>query len=141
MRKSRLKVPTEAVQVRPGRVAVLLTAVLLCCCAPTPPTPPTPPTAKSRTVLALPDTVSEIAYSSGSDKLYVAKLFGSGIFVVSLSAPSVPATALADAIVADAQHIVVNNRLKLAYVLTTGGTVRVFNTDTDTLVATSPPPA
>ena len=84
---------------------------------------------------------SRLTFSSGSGKLYVTDLSGPpATEVVSMSALDKTPARLADA-VTDDDAIVVNNKLKLGYVSVLGGTgpLRVFNTDTDTLISTTEP--
>lgn len=103
------------------------------------PLAPQPPIAKSRTVIALPQASAEITYSGGSNKLYIAYVFpSSGWLVVPLSAPAT-AHKFPDRSIADAHHIVVDDKLKLGYALGVSGTITVFNTDSDTTVATIQP--
>jgi hypothetical protein len=102
---------------------------------------PQPPAAKNRTLIQLPDAIGGITYSARSNKLYLSRGFGSGTLVVSLLSPAAPPAQLDRSIDLGARRIVVNNKLALGYVLTTDGTVRLFNTDNTTLVGTTPRPA
>jgi hypothetical protein len=82
---------------------------------------------------------SGLTFSSGSGKLYVTDLSGpSATEVVSMSALDKTPARLADSITDD-DAIAVNNKLKLGYVAVLGGSgpLRVFNTDTDTLISTA----
>jgi hypothetical protein len=101
---------------------------------------PQPPIAKSRTVLALPQAPAEITYSGGSNKLYIAYVSpSSGWLVVPLSAPT-QAHEFPDHSIDTAglgEEIAVNDKLKLGYASDSLGITRVFNTDTDTVVATT----
>jgi hypothetical protein len=117
-------------------LAVILVAGVAACSHPP---APQPPIAKSRTAIALPQAPAEITYSGGSNKLYVAYVFPSnGWLVVPLSAPT-PAHEFPDRAIAHAHHIVVDNKLKLGYALGVSGAITVFNTDSDTTVATTQP--
>lgn len=108
-----------------------------------PQSPPSSAPAKDQgvTFIELPFHPTELAYSSGSAKLYVFQTFPSWgtIFVASTSSPAAKPVLLDNSISQrDVHHIAINNALKRGYALLDSGDVRVFNTDTDTLISTTP---
>ena len=109
-------------------------------CVPWPrPKPTQVSTAGAATRIELWFKPSRLTFSKGSGKLYVTDLSGKpATYVVSLSALDKIPARLADSITND-DAIAVNNKLKLGYVSVLGGTgpLRVFNTDTDTLISTT----
>jgi hypothetical protein len=109
-------------------------------CVPFPhPGPPHLSTAGDATAIGLWFEPSRLTFSTGSGKLYVTDLSGKpATYVVSLSALDKIPARLADSITSD-DAIAVNNKLKLGYVSVLGGNgpLRVFNTDTDTLISTT----
>jgi hypothetical protein len=109
-------------------------------CVPWPrPKPPELSTAGAASVIGLWFEPGAVAFSTGSDKLYVADWVGKpATYVLSMSALTKIPPRLDNSIDYD-DAIVVNNKLKLGYVLAKDGTgqMRVFNTDTDTVVSTT----
>lgn len=110
-------------------------------CVPWPrPRPPQLSTAGAATGIGLWFEPTELTFSIGSDKLYVADLTGKpATYVVSMSALTKTPPRLDESITGGTSHIAVNNKLRLGYALDNLGTLRVFNTDTDTLVSTNEP--
>ena len=83
---------------------------------------------------------TELTFSTGSDKLYVADISGKpATYVVSMSELTKIPPRLDESIVDGVHHIAVNNALKLGYALNISGALRVFNTDTDSLISTTEP--
>jgi hypothetical protein len=133
--RPRLVLPTKSADCI---LAVMLVAAVVGCSHHQ--APPQPPVAKNRNVIALPQAPAEITYSGGSNKLYIAHVSpSSGWLVVPLSAPTQAEEFPDHSIDADAQHIVVDDKLKLGYALGTLGAIRVFNTDSDKVVASTQP--
>jgi len=111
------------------------------------------PTAGAAILIGLSFSPAELNFSAGSNKLYVSEVFpeSGATYVVSMSAPGKAPARLDESINGFSTHIVVNGRLKLGYALiekpslagspALGGVVRVFNTDTDTLISTSTQPS
>jgi hypothetical protein len=62
-------------------------------------------------------------------------------YVVSLSAPSGTIERFDPSIKGLQQHLMVNDKLRRGYALMMGGGIKVFSTDTDTLVSTSQKPS
>ena len=96
------------------------------------------------TAIALPFLPTELTYSAATNKLYVFGLEGEPptirAYVVSLSAPTAPIKRL-DTLIDDLpNHIVVNDKLRRGYALVVG-VIKVFSTDSDTLVSTSQKPS
>jgi hypothetical protein len=117
-------------------LAVMLVAGAAACSDPV----PQPPVAKSQSVIALPQPPADITYSAGSNKLYIAYVSpSSGWLVVPLSAPATAHTFPDQSIqtAGISEQIAVNDKLKLGYASDSFGIIRVFNTDTDTVVATT----
>jgi len=83
---------------------------------------------------------AELTFSSGSNKLYVSTIYGKpATYVVSMSTLTEIPPRLDESITDGANHIAVNNKLKLGYALHHTGALRVFNTDTDKLMSTTKP--
>jgi hypothetical protein len=110
-------------------------------CVPWPrPKPPQLSTAGNATVIGLWFEPSDLTFSTGSDKLYVSNISGKpATYAVSMSALTEVPPRLDRSITDGAHHIAVNNKLKLGYALHYTGALRVFNTDTDTLISTTEP--
>lgn len=108
-------------------------------CVPWPrPKPPDLSTAGAVTRIGLWFEPTQLTFSTGSDKLYLADILGKpASYVVSMSALTQIPPQLDESIAEGVYHIAVNNKLRLGYALTYNGALRVFNTDTDTLVATT----
>jgi hypothetical protein len=137
-------------------VVVLAAAVVACSGSPSASKSPSKspqPTAGSATLIGLSFPPAELTFSAGSNKLYVSEVFpeSGATYVVSMSAPGKAPARLDESINGFSTHIVVNGRLKLGYALiekpplagspALAGVVRVFNTDTDTLISTSTQPS
>jgi DNA-binding beta-propeller fold protein YncE len=89
---------------------------------------------------------SELIFSASVNKLYVSARSQDSVFVVSLSAPTQPIKRLEAAIGETAigvftPMLVVNEKLRRGYALTPAGSIKVFSTDSDTLVSTSLKPS
>ena len=89
---------------------------------------------------------SELIFSASVNKLYVSAVSEDSVFVVSLSAPTQPIKRLEAAIGETAigvftPMLVVNEKLRRGYALTRAGSIKVFSTDSDTLVSTSRAPS
>jgi hypothetical protein len=110
-------------------------------CVPQPrPKPPELSTAGNATVIGLWFKPADLTFSSGSNKLYVSTTSGKpATYVVSMSALTQIPPPLDKSITDGANHIAVNNKLKLGYALHHTGALRVFNTDTDKLMSTTEP--
>lgn len=110
---------------------------------PQPQQPPSsaPTKAPGVSFIEFPFHPTELAYSSGSAKLYVFQTFPSWgtIYAVSTYSPAAKPVQLDESIVhGGVHHIAVNNALKRGYALLASGDLRVFDTDTDTLISTTP---
>jgi hypothetical protein len=112
-------------------------------CVPWPrPKPPQVSTAGAVTRIGLWFEPTQLTFSTGSDKLYVADINGKpATYVVSMSALTKIPPRLDDSIAEGAHHIAVNNKLRLGYALKYNGALRVFNSDADTLISTTEPRA
>jgi hypothetical protein len=97
------------------------------------------------TATALPFEPMELTFSATANKLYVSGLEGEPprmrAYVVSLSAPTGPIERFDTAIHNLPEHIVVNDKLRRGYALVASGAIKVFSTDSDTLVSTSQEPS
>jgi hypothetical protein len=135
-------------------VAVALTAILAGCSSSKTPSQPQRPFGSATmssagpspltTAIALPFTPMELTFSAAANKLYVIGLEGDSpvmrAYVVSLSAPTTPITRLDTAIDAMPHHIVVNDKLRRGYALVVGA-IKIFSTESDTLLSTSQQPS
>ncbi len=94
------------------------------------------------TIMAVSFDPSGLTFSSSVNKLYVGAVFPRDmVLVVSLSAPTQPLKRL-DTAIGDSPHsIVINEKLRRGYAPTATGAVKVFDTDSDTLVLTSQEPS
>jgi hypothetical protein len=108
------------------------------------PTGPPPLT----TAIALPFEPMDLTFSASVNKLYASGMeeVSGGPpqwreYVVSLSAPSGPIERFDTSIEGLQQHLVVNDKLRRGYALMMSGDVKVFSTDSDTLVATAQKPS
>jgi hypothetical protein len=108
------------------------------------PTGPPPLT----TAIALPFEPMDLTFSASVNKLYASGMeaVSGGApqwrqYAVSLSAPSGPIERFDTAIKGLQQHMVVNDKLRRGYALMMGGDIKVFSTDTDTLVSTAQKPS
>ncbi len=110
-------------------------------CVPWPrPKPPQVSTAGAATLIGLWFEPTELTFSTGSNKLYVTDISGKpATYAVSMSALTKTPPRLDGSIAKSTNHIAVNNKLRLGYALTISGALRVFNTDSDTLVSTTEP--
>ena len=110
-------------------------------CVPWPrPAPPRVSTVDGATRIELWFEPSGLTFSSGSGKLYVADISGKpATYVVSMSQLTKIPPRLEESIVDGVNQIAVNNKLRLGYALTISGALRVFNTDTDSLISTTGP--
>jgi hypothetical protein len=142
-------------------VAIALTAILAgCWFNKTPPQPlrmsqpatisPTGPPPLT-TAITLPFEPMDVTFSASANKLYTSGIVGGTArgappprwrdFVVSLSAPTGPIERFDTSIEDLAQLIVVNDKLRRGYVLGMSGAIKVFSTDSDTLVSTAQKPS
>lgn len=138
--------------------AIALTAILAGCWSDKPPPQPVrmshqatiSPTGPPplTTAIALPFEPMELTFSASVNKLYASGMEAvSGgppqwrQYAVSLSAPSGPIERLDTAIEGLQQHLVVNDKLRRGYALMMSGDIKVFSTDTDTLVSTAQKPS
>jgi hypothetical protein len=81
-----------------------------------------------------------LTFSAGSNKLYVDAISPKdATYAVSMSAMTTTPSRLNDSIADGIHQIAVNNKLRLGYALAHTGALRVFNTDSDTLVASTEP--
>jgi hypothetical protein len=108
-------------------------------CVPWPrPKPAQLSTAGAATLIGLWFEPTELTFSTGSNKLYVYAISPKlATYAVSMSAITRTPARLDESIVDGTSHIAVNNKLRLGYALTHTGALRVFNTDSDTLIATT----
>jgi hypothetical protein len=140
-------------------VAIALTAILAGCGSIKP--PPQQPQRMSQpatisptgpppltTTIALPFQPMDLTFSASVNKLYASGMEAvSGgppqwrDYAVSLSAPSGTIERFDTSITGTQQHLVVNDKLRRGYALMMSGDVKVFSTDTDTLVATAQKPS
>ncbi|MGO9155439.1 YncE family protein [Mycobacterium sp.] len=142
--------------------AIALTAMLIGCTdekyfyhppssstsAPASAEPTVPPTISAAGPSPLTETIavsfdpSGLIFSASVNKLYVFAVWPTDmVLVVSLSAPTQPLKRLDTAIGALPHSIVINEKLRLGYALTITGSIKVFSTDSDTLVSTSREPS
>jgi hypothetical protein len=108
------------------------------------PTGPPPLT----TAIALPFEPMDLTFSASANKLYASGMeeVSGGPpqwrqYVVSLSAPSGPIERFDTSIKGLQQHLVVNDKLRRGYALMMAGDIKVFSTDSDTLVSTAQKPS
>jgi len=108
------------------------------------PTGPPPLT----TAIALPFEPMDLTFSASANKLYASGMeeVSGGPpqwrqYVVSLSAPSGPIERFDTSIKGLQQDLVVNDKLRRGYALMMSGDVKVFSTDSDTLVSTAQKPS
>lgn len=134
--------------------AIALTAILVGCSSSKMPSQPSRPSesapmsttgpAPLMTAITVPFEPMELTFSASSNKLYVSGLEGNPpvmrAYVVSLSAPAGAIKRLDTSIDALPHHIVVNDKLRRGYALVVGA-IKVFSTDSDTLVSTSQEPS
>lgn len=96
------------------------------------------------TSIALPFDPMELTFSPSVNKLYVIGMEGGPplmkAFAVSLTTPTGQIERLDTAIKGVPDHIVINDKLRRGYALM-GGAIKVFGTDSDTLVSTSQTPS
>lgn len=87
----------------------------------------------------------ELMYSAATNKLYLSGLEGEPprwkSYVISLSAPTAPIERLNRSLGTVPDHIVVNDKLRRGYGLVDSGVLKVFSTESDTLVSTSKKPS
>jgi hypothetical protein len=138
--------------------AIALTAILAGCGSNKPPpqplrmpqpatiSPTGPP--PLTTAIALPFSPMDLTLSASVNKLYASGMeeVSGGPpqwreYVVSLSAPSGPIERFDTAIEGLWKHLVVNDKLRRGYALMMSGDIKVFSTDSDTLVATAQTPS
>jgi hypothetical protein len=107
------------------------------------PTGPPPLT----TTIALPFEPTELTFSATANKLYVGGIEGDPpvmrAYAVSLSAPTgqIKRFDWDSSLGGLPHHIVVNDKLRRGYALMVTGVIKVFSTDTDTVVSTSQQPS
>jgi len=144
-----------------GAVAIALTAILAgCWLNKTPPQPlrmsqpatisPTGPPPLT-TAIALPFEPMSVTFSASANKLYASGIEGGTArgsppprwreYVVSLSAPTGPIERFDTSIEGLQQNIVVNDQLRRGYALMMSGDIKVFSTDSDTLMSTAQKPS
>jgi hypothetical protein len=139
-------------------VAVALTAILAGCESHEPPPQPVRMSQQATisptgpppltTAIALPFEPMELTFSASVNKLYASGMESvSGgppqwrDYAVSLSAPSGQIERVDTSITGTQQTLVVNDKLRRGYALMMSGDVKVFSTDTDTLVSTAQKPS
>ncbi|MDR3654984.1 MAG: hypothetical protein P4L48_04730 [Mycobacterium sp.] len=138
--------------------AIALTAILVACSFSRTPSQPLrmsqPATISSTgpppltTAIALPFEPMDLTFSASANKLYASGMeeVSGGPpqwreYVVSLSAPSGPIERFDTSIKGLQQHLVVNDKLRRGYALMMSGDIKVFSTDSDTLVSTAQKPS
>ncbi len=93
----------------------------------------------------------DLTFSASVNKLYASGIEGGTArgapapqwreYVVALSAPTGPIERFDTSVEGTPQHIVVNDKLRRGYALMMSGDIKVFSTDSDTLVATAQKPS
>jgi hypothetical protein len=139
-------------------VAIALTAILAGCVSDKPPPQPVRMSQQATisptgpppltTAIALPFEPMALTFSASVNKLYASGMeeISGGPprwrqYAVSLSAPSGPIERFDTAIKGVELPIVVNDKLRRGYALAASGDIKVFSTDSDTLVSTTPKPS
>jgi hypothetical protein len=142
-------------------VAIALTAILVGCSFGKTPSQPVrmsqPATISATgpppltTAIALPFEPMSLRFRASANKLYASGIEGGTArgappprwreYVVSLSAPTGPIERFDTSIEGLQQDIVVNDKLRRGYALMMSGDLKVFSTDSDTLVSTAQKPS